>query len=154
MKKLFLFCATAAAVWSLLMLDGRPAHAGMQGNMPTSVQPLPKYPPVVCVATNWATEACEDRQTPLPRANPLRAFNHEPEVPRSGKTTVLYYEPGGILKDHEARFKALAESDDDVEVRSLCGSACTMIMASSPAIESVSPIALRFGFMKRFPGRP
>jgi hypothetical protein len=118
---------------ALVLMALQPAHAGMQGNMPTPVQTLPKYPPVVCVATNWATETCEDRQTPLPRANPLRAFNRqEPEVPRSGKTTVLYYEPGGILPEHEARFKALAESGDDVEVRSLCGSACTMIMAYVP----------------------
>ena len=27
MKKLLIICATATAMWSLLMLDGRPAHA-------------------------------------------------------------------------------------------------------------------------------
>ena len=30
------------------------AHA-QQGNLPTPVQKLPAYPPVVCVAPNWAT---------------------------------------------------------------------------------------------------
>jgi len=50
----------------------RPANAGMQGNLPTPVQALPKYPPVICVAPDWVTEICEDRQTPLPKSNPLR----------------------------------------------------------------------------------
>jgi hypothetical protein len=36
------------------------AHA-QQGNLPAPVQKLPPYPPVVCVAPNWATEPCEDR---------------------------------------------------------------------------------------------
>jgi hypothetical protein len=36
----------------------------MQGNLPTPVQALPKYPPVVCVAPNWAITPCRDRQQP------------------------------------------------------------------------------------------
>ena len=39
------------------------AHAiEYQGKLPKPVQRLPSYPPVVCVAPNWAVESCEDRQ--------------------------------------------------------------------------------------------
>jgi len=100
-----------------------------QGNMPVPVQPLPKYPPVVCIATNWATEACEDRQTPLPKPNPLRAFAlQQPQKPR----TVLYDEPGGEVTAHWQRWMKLAGSGDDVEIRGTCASACTLIMAHIP----------------------
>jgi hypothetical protein len=58
---------------------------------------LPAYPPVACVATNWALEWCEDRQTPLPRPSPLRALAKH----ISAKTkTVLYNEPGGDYWEH------------------------------------------------------
>src|SRR5262249_61870746 len=42
--------------------------------------------------------------------------------------TVLYDEPGGELLSHVARWRALAESGDDVEIRGACASACTMIL--------------------------
>jgi len=113
--------------WMFMAL--RPANAGMQGNLPTPVQALPKYPPVICVAPDWVTEICEDRQTPLPKSNPLRAFARE----RAPKVrTVLYDEPGGELSAHVARWQALAQSDDDVEIRGPCDSACTLIMGYVP----------------------
>jgi hypothetical protein len=52
------------------------------------------------------------------------------EWPR--QTTKLYYEPGGILLEHEKRWKALAKSGDDVEIRGMCVSACTLITAYIP----------------------
>jgi len=39
------------------------------------------------------------------------------------------FEPGGVLHEHIRRWQALAASGDDVEIRGLCGSACTLIMA-------------------------
>jgi hypothetical protein len=48
------------------------AHA-QQGNLPTPVQKLPAYPPVVCVAPNWATEPCESRKGVSWIVNWLRA---------------------------------------------------------------------------------
>src|SRR5215813_9172885 len=57
MKKLVL--ASAA----VLFLATGIAHAiEYQGKLPKPVQRLPSYPPVVCVAPNWAAEPCEDRQ--------------------------------------------------------------------------------------------
>src|SRR6516225_4539797 len=79
---------TLLASIAVLFLATGTAHAvEYQGNLPKPVQKLPAYPPVVCVATNWALEWCEDRQTPLPRPNPLRAFaKHTPAKTK----TVLY----------------------------------------------------------------
>jgi hypothetical protein len=53
MKKLLL-----AGIAALLMASTAYAQ---QGNLPKPVQKLPAYPPVVCVAPNWATEPCESR---------------------------------------------------------------------------------------------
>jgi hypothetical protein len=113
-----------------LFLATGAAHAiEYQGNLPKPVQKLPAYPPVVCVAPNWESEPCEDRQTPLPNPNPLRAFARK--IPRL--TTVLYYEHGGDVLEHWNRFLKLAGSGDDVEIRGACVSACTLIMAHIPS---------------------
>jgi hypothetical protein len=45
---------------------------------------------------------------------------------------VLYVEPGGTLRDHVDRFRALARSDLDIEIRRVCTSACTLITAYVP----------------------
>jgi|SRR5262249_51347222 len=57
MKKLFL------AGCAVLLLATGTAHAiEYQGKLPKPVQKLPAYPPVVCVAPNWATESCKERR--------------------------------------------------------------------------------------------
>jgi hypothetical protein len=124
MKRLLL-----AGVAALLLVTGTAHAVEYQGNLPTPVQKLPAYPPVVCVAPNWSVELCGDRQTPLPQPNPLRAFARR--TPRS--TTVLYDEPGGEYWAHWRRFKALADSGDDVEIRGSCASGCTVVMIHVPS---------------------
>jgi hypothetical protein len=125
MKKLLL---TGVAALSVLSVSA--AHAiEYQGNLPKPVQKLPAYPPVACVTTDWAFESCEDRQTPLPKPNPLRAFARR--TPRL--TTVLYDELGGDYWEHWRRFKALADSGDDVEIRGSCVSGCTVVMIHVPS---------------------
>ena len=121
MKKLLLTFLVFMAAW--------PANAGMQGNLPTPVQKLPAYPPVMCVATNWETESCESRLTPSPRPNPLRAFGRAVERPK----TVLYSEQGGSVAEHWQRWLKLAGSGNEVEIRGACVSACTLIMAHIPS---------------------
>jgi hypothetical protein len=120
-----LICALLFVAFMALR-PARAAEPGMQGNLPTPVQKLPTYPPVVCVATNWETEPCESRQTALPRRNPLRAFA------ASRPKTVLYDEPGGDYLVHWNRFRALAQSGDDVEIRGSCASSCTLVMVHVP----------------------
>ena len=107
------------------------AHAfEYQGHLPRPTQKLPAYPPIVCIAPNWAIEPCEDRQTPLPRANPLRAFaKHAPAKTK----TVLYDERGGMINEHIERWRKVDESGDDVEIRGKCPSACTLIMGFVPS---------------------
>ena len=56
MSRAALLCCTALALFSV-----GAAHA-QQGNLPTPVQKLPAYPPVVCVTPNWMPEPCESRQ--------------------------------------------------------------------------------------------
>jgi hypothetical protein len=56
MSRAVLLCCTALA----LLFSVGAAHA-QQGNLPTPVQKLPSYPPVVCVAPNWRPEPCEGR---------------------------------------------------------------------------------------------
>jgi hypothetical protein len=60
--------------------------------------------------------------------------------------TVLYYEPGGYLEEHVKRWRALAESGDDVEIRGSCVSACTMILAYIPS----NKICFSYGASLRF----
>jgi hypothetical protein len=128
------------------------AHAReWQGNMPKPIGKLPSYPPVVCVTTNWTPEPCVRRKDLDLR--PFYAFlawlkwtetnwlgtalRVEHPIPWNGTwprlTTVLYDESGGILQEHIKRFKALAASGNNVEVRSYCPSACTMIVAYVPS---------------------
>jgi hypothetical protein len=57
MSRAALLCCTALA----LLFSVGAAHA-QQGNLPTPVQKLPAYPPVVCVTPNWMPEPCESRQ--------------------------------------------------------------------------------------------
>jgi hypothetical protein len=51
---------TFAFVLLATLLASTITHA-QQGNLPTPVQKLPAYPPVVCVTPNWTTEPCADR---------------------------------------------------------------------------------------------
>src|SRR5260370_14768215 len=57
MSRAALLCCTALA----LLFSVGAAHA-QQGNLPTPVQKLPAYPPVVCTTPNWTPEPCESRQ--------------------------------------------------------------------------------------------
>ena len=115
MKRLLL---TSIAALALFIATQPMSAIEWQGKLPTPVQKLPHYPPVVCVATDWATEPCEGRQTPLPQPNPFRAFATRKRIPAKTKT-VLYDEYGGILQEHIQRFQALAASGDDVEIRGI-----------------------------------
>jgi hypothetical protein len=49
-------------VAALFLATGTAHAVEYQGNLPKPVQKLPAYPPVVCVAPNWATESCQERQ--------------------------------------------------------------------------------------------
>ena len=116
---------------------------------------LPPYPPVVCVAPNWTPEPCENRQP-----SPTDAFGEVGKAldeffkwlrwtetnwfgtvlvdykPWNGvwpkPTTVLQYEPGGIIGEHMQRWLDLAVSGNDVEIRGPCFSACTLIVGYVP----------------------
>jgi|SRR6516165_9021613 len=57
MKELFL-----TSIAALFLATGAAHAIEYQGKLPKPVQRLPSYPPVVCVAPNWAAESCEDRQ--------------------------------------------------------------------------------------------
>jgi hypothetical protein len=120
--------ALLTAIAALFLAMGAAHAVEYQGNLPKPVQKLPAYPPVVCVAPDWSVELCGDRP-PLPQPNPLRAFARR--TPRS--TTVLYDEPGGEYWAHWRRFKALADSGDDVEIRGSCASGCTVVMIHVPS---------------------
>ena len=84
--------------------------------------------PVTCLKPNGTTELCGERQVPLPKPRPEDA----PE-PVFTHTTVLYYEPGGVFKDHMKRWEELALSGDYVEIRGPCVSGCTLIMMHIPS---------------------
>jgi hypothetical protein len=72
----------------------RPANAGMQGNMPKPVQPLPKYPPIVCVAPNWAITPCRDRQPQVPQP----VSDHMPSlVGERGPEMFVPNQPGVVI---------------------------------------------------------
>ena len=83
--------------------------------------------PVTCLRPDGTAERCESRQVPLPRPRPEDAPAPVP-VPK----TALYYEPGGIIRDQIERWQRIAQSDNDVEIRGECMSACTLIMAYVP----------------------
>src|SRR5262249_8334658 len=83
--------------------------------------------PVTCLRPDGTAERCESRQVPLPRPRPEDAPAPVP-IPK----TALYYEPGGIIRDQIERWQRIAQSDNDVEIRGECMSACTLIMAYVP----------------------
>ena len=45
---------------------------------------------------------------------------------------VIYFEPGGVIKEHIERWQELAGSGTDVEILDACYSACTLIVAYVP----------------------
>jgi hypothetical protein len=83
--------------------------------------------PVTCLKPDGTSELCSSRQVPLPKPRPAEA-----PAPIPIDKTVLYYEPGGLFKDHMERWKALALSGDGVEIRGTCISGCTLIMMHVP----------------------
>jgi len=140
---------------ALFLATGTAYSIEYQGKLPKPVQRLPSYPPVVCVAPNWAAEPCEDRQprywlaalsdffkwlewtktnwlgTILVDYRPWDGtWPGPPTVPIY--TTVIHDEPGGTVMQHEIRFRKLAESGDNVEIRGSCMSACTLVVAYVP----------------------
>ena len=49
------------------------------------------------------------------------------------KKTVLRDEPGGRIDWHRMRFATYNASGDDIEIRGMCHSACTLVMSMIPA---------------------
>src|SRR5262249_48827166 len=52
--------------------------------------------------------------------------------PSSRHVTKLYDEPGGLVSEHVMLWRKLARSGDEVEIRAMCPSACTLILAYVP----------------------
>src|SRR5690348_7708519 len=132
-----------ASITALFLATGIAHTIEYQGKLPKPVQQLPSYPPVVCVAPNWAAEPCEDRQ---PRywlaalsdffkwldwlnSNWLgTALTFDQPRPWNGKwpstqtgtvhagTVVLQFEKGGLMDDYADRWRAVAAANVDVEV--------------------------------------
>ena len=86
---------------------------------PPATTQLPE--PVKCLKPDGTEEPCVSRRT---LAQPAATAKTK---------AVLYNEPGGIIQDHVKRWRALAVSADDVEIRGPCVSACTLIMAFVPS---------------------
>ena len=127
-----------ASVAALFLVTGTAHSREWQGNMPNPVGKLPSYPPVVCVTTNWTPEPCKNRQPSVDmfegmskaieffkwlewtKTNWLGTIlvDYRPwDRVRPGHVTVLYYEIGGLGQDHIERWRALAASGDNVEIR-------------------------------------
>jgi hypothetical protein len=53
-----------------------------------------------------------------------------PDPPKRG--ILIYHEPGGVIKEHIERWRALARSGADVEILGPCYSACTLIVTYVP----------------------
>src|SRR5262249_22197568 len=142
-----------AGVAALFLATGAAHAREWQGNMPRPIGKLPSYPPIVCVTPNWTPEPCESRRLSDAWEDVGKALgeffkwlewtktnwlgtvliDYRPEnVGWPKHTTVLYSEPGGILYDYIKRWQDLAKSGDDVEIRDLCASACTLIIAYVP----------------------
>jgi hypothetical protein len=98
-----------------LSLNGKPCTRFQPKEIRFSISLLPE--PVKCLTPDGTEELCESRHTHA---------QSNPEPRRT--TTVLYAEPGGDFWSHWNRFKALADSGDDVEIRGPCASGCTLIM--------------------------
>jgi hypothetical protein len=72
------------------------------------------------------------RDHPLPKPKPLSALLAALAVGPIVSKTVLQAEYGGKIEEHWARFIALADSGDEVEIRGTCQSACTLVTAQVP----------------------
>ena len=114
MRKLLL-----TGIAALLMATSAYAQ---QGNLPKPGQKLPAYPPVVCVAPNWATEPCENRQPKQAFEGPAVQTFEGLLPPPFGPINKGWVgsEHGGNLQEHVERWKALAASGKDVEIRGFC----------------------------------
>jgi hypothetical protein len=92
-----------------------------------------------CIALNRDVLAklARDHPLPKPKPKPKPLADLEPlfaalaGVPFVSKT-VLQDEYGGKLQEHWDRFAALAGTDDEVEIRGTCQSACTLVTARVP----------------------
>lgn len=123
---------------------------------------LPPYPPVTCLKLDGTPELCENRNPAPPPADeqavkclkpdgteqpcasrqsyfePAKRYDAEGLEkllpPPFGPTnkTFLGGERGGRIDQHIERWKALAASGDDVEIRGFCWSACTLVTAYIP----------------------
>jgi hypothetical protein len=65
-------------------------------------------------------------------AMPVQHFPQIQPIPQTPPKTVLLNEIGGRIDVHWLRFQLLAQSGDEVEIRGLCPSACTLIMVHIP----------------------
>jgi hypothetical protein len=77
-------------------------------------EPCASREPAKCLKPDGTEEPCASRQ-----------FG-------STDTTFLGAEHGGRLDQHIERWKALAASGEDVEIRDFCPSACTLVLAHIP----------------------
>jgi hypothetical protein len=55
-----------------------------------------------------------------------------PEPPKPDNRMAIYFEPGGVIKEHIERWQELARSGADIEILGPCFSACTLIVAYIP----------------------
>ena len=123
MKKLLV--SGVAALFTTALLTAAPAHGQT----------------VKCFKPDGTEEPCSSRQLDMfPDADTFGPVTRTP----------LRAEYGGRVHQHIERWKALAESGDDVEIRDLCASACTLVTArprarqrnrkNYPAAEMVSAL--------------
>lgn len=142
-----------------LLMAWWPVHAGerLQGDVPTGK--LPTYPGVVCLTPDWKPEPCESRRVPeksvwehvadiaerlawldktwLPIAEKeIVSWNGIwppiTPLPKAG-VTYIYGEIGGEFWSYWNRFKALADSGNNVELHGPCMSACTLVVVHVPS---------------------
>jgi hypothetical protein len=104
-----------------------------------SRKPAPSAPAdeqaVKCLKPDGTEESCASRQSYFEPTQRYDAEGLEKLLPPPfGPTnkTFLGREQGGRIDQHIERWKALAASGDDVEIRGFCGSACTLVTAYIP----------------------
>jgi hypothetical protein len=115
-----------------LYLNGRLCTSFPERNKTES---LPPYPPVTCLKPDGTEESCASRQSYFEPTQRYDAEGLEKLLPPPfGPTnkTFLGGEQGGRIDQHIERWKALAVSGDDVEIRGFCWSACTLVTAYIP----------------------
>jgi hypothetical protein len=95
--------------------DGRAAHTDAWGDVGKAIGEFFKW--LRWTETNWLGTVFVD---------------YKPWNGVWPSTTVLQYEPGGIIGEHMKRWRELAQSGDDVEIRGPCFSACTLIVGYVP----------------------